>query len=172
MTSFDESHFVIPPISKVEETTVSALSKINIEDQGSTSFFCKRTTAIWNNFKIVMVDRILKIKYKKYVKLYTYTSSRESSHLKRYQKSHMMCDARLWSTLNTQRDNLIGNFAYNYENQKKVLVKWIVKDELSFSLCESFNLKKYVQLALQYAYKRTSRHIFRRVAMTNFLAIK
>ena len=45
-------------------------------------------------------------------------------------------------------------------------------DELSFSLCELFNFEEYVQLALQPAYKRTSRRTFRRVAMTNYLAMK
>ena len=45
-------------------------------------------------------------------------------------------------------------------------------DELSFSLCELFNFEEYVQLALQPAYKRTSRRTFRRVAMINYLAMK
>ena len=48
-----------------------------------------------------MIDRVLKIKYKKYVKLYSYTSSEGTGHLKRHQKSHMMSDARLQSALNT-----------------------------------------------------------------------
>ena len=70
-----------------------------------------------------MVDGVLKIKYKKYVKLYGYASSRETGHLKRYQESYMMSNARLQSTFNIQRDNLINNFVYNHENQKKVLIK-------------------------------------------------
>ena len=62
--------------------------------------------------------------------------------------------------------------AYNYENQRKTLVKWIVKDELPFSLYESFNFEEYVQLTVQYAYRRISRYTFRKVAITNFLVMK
>ena len=69
----------------------------------------------------------------------------------------MMSDTHLQSTFNIQRDSLVGNFVYNHENQRKVLVKWIVKDEIPFNLCESFNFKEYVQLALQPAYKKSSR---------------
>ena len=83
-----------------------------------------------------------------------------------------MSDAHLQSILNIEGDSLISNFAYNHENQKKALVKWMVKDELLFSLCESFNFEEYVQLALQLTYKRTNRWIFRRVVMINFLAMK
>ena len=55
---------------------------------------------------------------------------------------------------------------------KKILIKWIVKNELLFSLCESFNFEEYVQLTLQPTYRRTSRYTFRRLAMTNFLVMK
>ena len=84
----------------------------------------------------------------------------------------MMSDVRLQSTLNTQGGNFVGNFVYNHKNQKKVLVRQIVKDELSFSLCKSFNFEEYVQLVLQSTYKKTNRCIFKKVTMTNFLAMK
>ena len=83
-----------------------------------------------------------------------------------------MNDSRLQSTLNVQEGSLIGNFTYNHENQRKVLVKWIVRDELPFSLYKSFNFEKYIQLTLQPAYKKTSSRTFRRVAMIIFLIIK
>ena len=47
-----------------------------------------------------MVDEVLKAKYKKYAKLYSYTSSRRTDYLKRHQESHIMSDAHLQSTLN------------------------------------------------------------------------
>ena len=92
--------------------------------------------------------------------------------MKRHQKSYRVSDSHLQNTLNTQKNALVGTLAYNHENQRKVLVKWIVMDELSFSLYKFFNFEEYVQLALQPAYKRISMYKFRKVVMTNFLAMK
>ena len=119
-----------------------------------------------------MVNEVLKAKCKKCAKLYSCASSGETDHLKRHQESHIMSDVHLQSTLNIQESSLVGSFAYNHKIQRKVLVKWIVKDKLSFSLCDSFNFEEYVQLTLQSAYRRTSRRTFRKVAMTNFLIMK
>ena len=83
-----------------------------------------------------------------------------------------MHDFRQQSFLNIQEGSLVSNFAYNHENQRKFLVRWIVQDELPFSLSESYNFEHYVQFGLQPAYRRTSRRTITRVAMTNFLAMK
>ena len=58
----------------------------------------------------------------------------------------MISDAQ--SITNIQEDSLVGNFVYNHENQRKILIKGIVKEELSFNLCKSFNFEEYVQLVL------------------------
>ena len=39
-------------------------SEINIEDQSYAISFHKRTSAIWNDFERVMIDEVLKVKYK------------------------------------------------------------------------------------------------------------
>ena len=116
MTSFDESHFGISLISEKEKTTIPTLSEINTEGQGSVSSFHKRTSTVWNNFEKVIVDEVIKVKYKKYVKLYSYASSGRTDHLKRHQESHIMSDTRLQSILNIQGDSLIGSFVYNHKN--------------------------------------------------------
>ena len=177
MSSFEESQFGIPPVSEGEETNpqphVPSSSRTGEPSEGQTSSR-KRTSTVWNEFDRVMVEGVWKAKCKKCAKLYSCSSSGGTGHLKRHQESHRMHDshAQTQSSLNIQGGLLVGNFAYNHENQRKALVKWIVKDELPFSLCESFNFEEYVQLNLQPAYKRTSRRTFRRVAMTNFLAMK
>ena len=89
-------------ISKEEETTIPPPFKINMEGQNSASSFHKRTSTIWNDFKKVMVNEVLKTKYKKYVKLYSCASSGGTGHSKRRQESHIMSDARLQSILNIQ----------------------------------------------------------------------
>ena len=45
-------------------------------------------------------------------------------------------------------------------------------DELSFSLCEYFNIEEYVQLVLQPAYRRTSKCTFRKITISNYLSMK
>ena len=83
--SFNDSHFGISSISKGEKTTVLAPYEINIEGQGSASSFHKKTSAVWNNFERVMVHEVLKIKYKKYIKLYiVMLVVGETDHLKRH----------------------------------------------------------------------------------------
>ena len=148
MASYNEGHFDISSISKGEKITIPPSSETNTEGQDSASSFHKRISAVWNSFERVMADDILKVKYKKYVKLYSCANSEKTGHLKRHQESHILSDAHLQSTLNIQGDSLVGSFAYSYENQKKILVKWMVKDELSFNLCEFFNFEEFVQLIL------------------------
>ena len=97
MASFGESHFGIPSIFEGEKTTVPAP---NIEGQDSASSSHKRTSAVWNNFERVMVDGVLKVKYKKYTKLYSCAGSVRIYHLKRHQESYMVSDTRLQNTLN------------------------------------------------------------------------
>ena len=171
MASFDESHFGIPPVSEGEETNPCVPSPSGTSE-GQQASSRKRTSIVWEDFDRVSVDGVLKARCKKCAKLYSCSSSHGTGHLRRHQESHRVSDSRLQSTLNIQGGSLVGSFAYNQENQRKALVKWIVRDELPFSLCESFNFEEYVQLTLQPAYKRTSRRTFRRVAMTNFLAMK
>ena len=77
IASFNKSHFGITLVLEREKTTVPALSKTNTEGQGSTSSSHKRTSAVWNDFERVMVDGVLKIKYKKYIKLYSCASNGE-----------------------------------------------------------------------------------------------
>ena len=123
MASFDASHFGIPLVFEGEKTTVPIFFETNTEGQVSASSFHKRTGIVWNNFEKVIVDEDLKVKCKKICQIICCASSREIDHWKRFQESHMMSDARLQSILNTQEDNLVGNFAYNYENKKKILIK-------------------------------------------------
>ena len=104
----------------------------------------KRTSPIWNDFERVLVDGVYKAKCRKCAKLYSYSSSEGTEHLKRHQESHRLTDSHLQRTLQTHGGALVGTFAYNQENQRKALVKWIVRDELPFSLCESFNFEEYV----------------------------
>ena len=87
-------------ISKEEETTIPPPFKINMEGQNSASSFHKRTSTIWNDFERVMIDEVLKIKYKKYTKLYSCAGSEKTDHLKRHQESHIMSDAHLQNILN------------------------------------------------------------------------
>ena len=84
MASYNESHFGILSISKGEKTTIPPPFEINTEGQSSAFSFYKRISAIWNDFERVMVDGVLKVKYKKYVKLYRYANSGGIGHLKRY----------------------------------------------------------------------------------------
>ena len=96
MASYDESHFGIPPISEGEETNpqVPNPSRTSEPSEGQTSSR-KRTSAVWNKFDRIMVDGDWKVKCKKYTKLYSYSSSRGTGHLKRYQESHRLHDSRL-----------------------------------------------------------------------------
>ena len=91
MASIDESHFGIFLISKGEETILPAPFETNTHDRGSASSFCKSTSAVWNDFESVIIDGILKAKYKKYAKVYSYASSGRI----RNQKSYITSDARL-----------------------------------------------------------------------------
>ena len=132
MANFDES---------IGDINTSAPSEGPSMEIGSSR---KRTSIVWNDFERVLVDGVYKAKCRKCAKLYNYSSSGETGHLKRHQESHRLIDSRLQSTLQTHGDALVGTFAYNQENQRKALVKWIVRDELPFSLCESFNFEEYV----------------------------
>ena len=146
MASYDESHFGIPPVSEGEETNPCAPSPSGTTEGQASSR--KRTSAVWDDFDRVMIDGVWKAKCKKCAKLYSCASTGGTGHLKRHQESHRVTSSHLQSTLNIQGGSLVGNFAYNHENQRKALVKWIVRDELHFSLCESFNFEEYVHLAL------------------------
>jgi len=159
----------IPPVFEKEETHPTLAETASVE-AGSSSR--KRTSGVWTDFDRILVDGVYKAKCKKCAKLYSCASTGETGHLRRHQESHRVSESRQQSTINIQGGALVGTFAYNHENQRKALVKWIVRDELSFSLCKSFNFKEYFQLALQPAYMRTSRRTFRRVAMTNYLSMK
>ena len=59
------------PISEEEETFLTSSEAPSIE-VGSASH--ERTSIIWNDFDRVLVDGVYKIKYKKYIKLYSCTS--------------------------------------------------------------------------------------------------
>ena len=111
MTNFDESIGDINTNAPTEDPSMKT---------GSSH---KRTSAVWNEFKRVLVDGIYKAKYRKCTKLYSCFSSGGTRHLKRHQKSHRLIDSHLQSTLQTHGGALVGTFAYNNENQRKVIVK-------------------------------------------------
>ena len=63
MTSYDESHFGVLPVSDREET--NPVTPILSETTQSQTSSHKKTSTVWWDFERVLVDRVWKVKYKK-----------------------------------------------------------------------------------------------------------